>query len=204
MPNGLRKLTRTTSGNVLLEPRGLRRSRWRKILQNGRRGVDDREKRIQGLLTGPAILGVDPGLSGAVARLGGGKLEIKRDFKSPADIAAAVRDLAPGTSQAVIEDVHAMPGQGVCSMFSFGNSTGWAQSALFLCHQGETVLVSPMKWQYYFRQLFGITKGTEFNSRELATMLFPSYSSLFARKKDHNSADAVLLASWLGLERSGQ
>jgi crossover junction endodeoxyribonuclease RuvC len=152
---------------------------------------------FSGVLDGPPIIAVDPGKSGAVARLGDGRLMVTRDFKELGDIAVAIKTLATGAFKAVIEDVHAMPGQGVVSMFSFGLSTGWAQSALFLCtgHQ-PPLLVSPQKWQFWYRKELGIDKKVEFDSRAIATAIFPNHADLFKRKKDHNSADAVLLATW--------
>lgn len=143
------------------------------------------------------VLAIDPGLSGAVVRLSDGELLARRDFKKLADIAAAVALLAPGVDRAVIELVHAMPGQGVCSMFSFGRSTGVAYGALFSnLSGGDIVEVSPQKWQNYYRSRLNIPKGTLFDSREIATRLLPAHAHLFARKKDHNTADAALMALW--------
>jgi crossover junction endodeoxyribonuclease RuvC len=158
-------------------------------------------KGLEGELIGSAIpvLAIDPGLSGAVCRLGGGKLELRRDFKNKQDIAFAIRDLATDVSHAVIEFVHAMPGQGVVSMFSFGRASGVADGALALClpeHCAPINEVSPQRWQNFFRQKFGIEKGIDFDSRALASRIFPSYTQFFRRKLDHNSADSVLMAVW--------
>ena len=56
------------------------------------------------------VLAVDPGLSGAVCRLGQGFFSIRRDFKAREDIAYAIRELSDEVTHAVIENVHAMPG----------------------------------------------------------------------------------------------
>jgi crossover junction endodeoxyribonuclease RuvC len=145
----------------------------------------------------PIILAIDPGLSGAVCRLSGGTIELRRDFKALPDIARAIQDLSAGVTHAVIENVHAMPGQGVCSMFSFGRSAGVADGALALALPHLIVeSISPQKWQNYFRARHGILKGQEFNSRALALHQFPDKADFFKRVKDHNSADAVLLAVW--------
>jgi len=146
-----------------------------------------------------SVLAIDPGLSGAVCRMGQGRFDILRDFKTLPDIARAIAKLAPGVDHAVIEFVHAMPGQGVCSMFSFGRAAGVADGALALSLPADRQVhqVAPQKWQNMFRQWDGIPKGTAFDSRTLASKLFPSFSqTYFTRKKDHNSADAALMAVW--------
>lgn len=143
------------------------------------------------------ILSVDPGLSGAVCRLDGSTLTLRRDFNTLPDIARAIQDLSSGVTHAIIELVHAMPGQGVCSMFSFGRAAGVADGGLALSLPGIIVeSVTPQKWQNYFRNKHGILKPEPFFSRVLAIQLFPQYADLFKRVKDHNSADAVLIALW--------
>lgn len=143
------------------------------------------------------ILSVDPGLSGAVCRFDGTTIELRRDFKILSDIARAIHDLSSGVTHAVIELVHAMPGQGVCSMFSFGRAAGVADGGLALSLPGIAVeSVTPQKWQNFFRIKYGILKPEPFFSRVLAIQLFPQYAELFRRVKDHNSADAALLAVW--------
>lgn len=143
------------------------------------------------------ILAVDPGLSGAACRLEKGVPEIRRDFKSRPEIAQGIQQISSGVTHAVIELVHAMPGNGICSLWSFGRATGAADGAFALCLP-ELILeeVSPQRWQRFFREQFSIEKGTEFDSRALACQIFPSHAQLFARKKDHNSADACLIAVW--------
>lgn len=148
-----------------------------------------------------AVLAIDPGLSGAAFKLGRGGLTGFRDFKALDEISFAIKALCEepsGVDFALIEDVHAMPGQGVCSMFSFGKSTGYAESALVLCLKPGTVAekVSPQRWQNFFRKLLQWPAKAEFDSRSIAARLFPTYSDFFTRKKDHNSADAVLMAAW--------
>ena len=143
------------------------------------------------------ILAVDPGLSGAVARLESGIIQLRRDFRILPDIACAIRDLSVGCTHAVIENVHAMPGQGVCSMFSFGRAAGVADGALALSLPSiEVEAISPQKWQNFFRARHGIPKDQDFDSRALALEIFPIMAPYFSRKKDHNSADAALIAVW--------
>jgi len=145
------------------------------------------------------VLAVDPGMSGAVCRIGKGLFEVKRDFKNFQDIAFAIADLAPGCDVGVIENVHAMPGQGVCSMFTFGKATGVAFGALSLSLARSTPLleVAPQKWQNFFRKELGVDKGVAFHSPTIATRLFPSFAPTYLKRvKDHNTADALLMAAW--------
>lgn len=145
----------------------------------------------------PVILAVDPGLSGAACRLENGVPQVIRDFKCRADIAKAIQSLSAGVTHCVLELVHAMPGQGVVSMFSFGRSAGVIDGAFTLCFPSLVPEeVTPQKWQSYYRAKFGIEKGQPFDSRALACKLFPAMTALFRRVKDHNTADAVLMATW--------
>lgn len=145
----------------------------------------------------PVILAIDPGKSGAVCRLDGENIEAYRDFKELPDIANAIQKLSFGVTHLIMEAVHAMPGQGVVSMFSFGRSAGVADGAMAICcPELRPDYVTPQKWQGHFRLQFGIQKGEPFCSRTLALRLFPSKTELFKRKLDHNTADAVLMAVW--------
>lgn len=149
------------------------------------------------------VLAVDPGKSGAVVRIGKGCFDVRRDFKDLRDIALAIQALAPGCDAAVIENVHAMPGQGVCSMFTFGKSTGTAFGALFLSLAKSVPLleVAPLKWQNFFRSGMGVDKSVALHSPSIAARLFPcSAQPYLQRVKDHNTADAILLATWFLLQ----
>lgn len=150
------------------------------------------------LVSAPAcVLAVDPGLSGAVCKLGRGKFEIRRDFKILPDIARAIHDLAGGVTHAVMELVHAFPGQGVCSVWSFGRAAGAADGGFALALPSlEVEQVSPQKWQNYFRSLLGMSKESEFDSCAVASSIVPASVPFLSRKKDHNSADAILMAVW--------
>lgn len=141
------------------------------------------------------ILAVDPGLSGAVCRLEGNRIEVLRDFRVLSDIARAIQKLSYGTTRAIIEAVHAFSGQGLVSTFSFGRAAGVADGALALSLPRVPVeTVDPRLWQKFFRVRYGIPPEQEFCSRSLANKMFPDYAPLFKRVKDHNTADAVLLA----------
>jgi crossover junction endodeoxyribonuclease RuvC len=143
------------------------------------------------------VLVVDPGLSGAACKLGGGVFQVLRDFKTLPDIARAIQTLAPGVTHAVMENVHAMPGQGVCSMFSFGRAAGVADGAFALSLPALQVeQVAPQRWQNYFRAQLGLAKGELFDSPAIASKIFPASVPYLKRKKDHNTADAILMALW--------
>jgi crossover junction endodeoxyribonuclease RuvC len=143
---------------------------------------------------------VDPGLSGAIALVGRGRFEVRRDFKTLKDIADGILELLfrAEPDHLIIEQVGAMPGQGVCSMFSFGKSTGVALGALWAKHPRMTIEeVHPIRWQNWFRKTCNIPRPIPFDSQALAAKLLPAHAELFtARKKDHNTADAVLIGLW--------
>lgn len=95
--------------------------------------------------------------------------------------------------RATIERVHAMPGQGVTSSFSFGFSSGSLQQAVASA-KIPMVLVDPATW----KAMYGLRGGRENKdeSRAKASKLLPEYANLWARKKDDGRAEAVLLAHY--------
>lgn len=151
------------------------------------------------------VLAVDPGLSGAVVLVGPGVLEVHRDFKNWEDIAASIGFLGQRAGAAVMELVHAMPGQGVTSMFTFGSSTGVALGALrahgfSVKHSGvlkPLIEVPPQRWVSYYRKAHAGTFAREFDSAAIACLVLPAAAPYLQRKKDHNTADAILMALWL-------
>jgi crossover junction endodeoxyribonuclease RuvC len=147
-------------------------------------------------------IGIDPGLSGAIAFLDVEKghlsirdmpcFEVKRNNKikrevSPIGVAAAM-SLAEQVSRVVLERVGAMPGQGVTSVFSFGRSVGIIEGVLATMVIPIDI-VTPQAWQ----KAAGVRGGKD-GSRLRACELFPNYAELFARKKDDGRADAALMA----------
>lgn len=144
------------------------------------------------------VLAVDPGKSGAVCIMGQGKFAVRRDFKETRQIAEAIAEFATWSpTHAAIELVHAMPGQGVCSMFSFGRAAGVADGAFAVALPSLPVeSVSPQKWQGFFRSQLGLDRSQEFDSRVIAGKICPWSLPYLVRKKDHNTADAVLIAAW--------
>ena len=148
------------------------------------------------------VYGVDPGISGAIARLDlmEGLLEVydmpvmEVNKKKQVNAQLVTDIFAEQHAPVYIEKVGAMPGPGVASMFNFGKSYG----ILIGCAAGlkmETTLVTPQMWQKALK----CQKGKDGN-RQRACELFPNYAQLFARKKDDGRADAALLAYYAATE----
>lgn len=96
-----------------------------------------------------------------------------------------------GADHAYVEQVNAMPGQGVTSMFNFGEAYGTLKMGVAMAGVPYT-LISPVKW----KAEMALNSDGE-KSRSRALTLFPAESKFFARKMDHNRAEAALLA-WYG------
>ena len=149
------------------------------------------------------IIAIDPGLSGAIGFLLDGAFLAVEDMPtvvkgvgsvkyevSPAGLKTLIKEhLSDHGVVAVIEKVGAMPGQGVSSVFSLGDSYGSARTA---CASTGCELhqVSPVTWKKYFK----LSPDKEL-SRALAIRLFPA-APLHLKKHD-GRAEALLLARWL-------
>lgn len=142
------------------------------------------------------ILGVDPGLSGAMAFYFPSYPDLITVDDVPvvdgeingAEIAERIRQMAPNA--AIIEQVASRPGQGVSSTFKFGNAFGHVLGVLGAM-QVPHHRVSPGKWKKHF----GLSADKE-EARALAIRLWPSCAA-FSRKKDHGRAEAALLCRYL-------
>lgn len=147
------------------------------------------------------IVGIDPGLSGAIALYDSieGTLEVHdmpvvevtRNGKTKREVVAAlVADVVAGkaVAAAYLERVGAMPGQGVTSMFSLGRSVGVVEGVLG-AYEIPVTIVPPKTWQ----KALNLRDGKD-GSRERAMALFPKHADLFKRKKDDGRADATLIA----------
>ena len=153
------------------------------------------------------IIGIDPGISGALCFMEHGKIINVIDMPSMADgkknkkqvngsqvfneISKYIKDKNPNDVKVIIEHVSAMPGQGVTSMFNFGQSFGIIKgicSAMNL----PMYFVRPAKWKKYF-SLINASKDA---SRTKAIEIFPYFSVNLSKKKDANKADAILIASY--------
>lgn len=142
-------------------------------------------------------VGIDPGASGsAVFVADDGRIFRIIEWKkhTPAEIADLMRQaVAEEKIVACIEKVHSMPGQGVRSVFSFGENYGWWNGLL----AGLSIPVlrnpTPQKWQ----AVMGCRTGGDKNvSKAAAHRLWP----LDVRRLTHGTADAALLAEWLRRE----
>lgn len=148
------------------------------------------------------ILGIDPGLNGALAWVSDdGHLidvidmpvvEVNGKKKVSPQILTVIIS-ARKARLVVVEDVHAMPGQGVSSTFNFGFSAGLI-SGVVAGLQLPIVLYRPAYWK---RQA-GVPadKG---GARQMAQRYWPG-SRAFDRVKDDGRAEAALLARWIALK----
>lgn len=156
-----------------------------------------------------AIIAIDPGLTGAIAWLCGKDLAIrdiptetrgKSAHVDPAALWCVVRQWSCVTCPpiGVIENVGAMPRQGISSACNFGKTIGACEMAL-VAAGCELVRVTPQTWK------FGVglkadpaadTKARKNASRARALELFPNHTHLFARAKDDGRAEAALMAWW--------
>ena len=143
------------------------------------------------------VLGVDPGLDGAIALLGDGFLavrdmptagELKRRVVVAAEAAGIIRAWTPDI--AVIERVHAMPKQGVTSSFRFGQALGTIEGVL-----GALLIpieyVTPQSWKKHFR----LTANKD-DARLRAIQTWPRIADELRRKKDADRAEALLIARY--------
>ena len=107
------------------------------------------------------------------------------------EISTKIRGIEKQNLRVIIEQVSAMPGQGVTSMFNFGQSFGILKG-ICSAMQLPMYFVRPAKWKKYF----GLIKSEKDASRTKAIELFPYFSSQLSKKKDSNKADAILIASF--------
>ena len=151
------------------------------------------------------IFGIDPGVSGAISVLENKKVIEVFDMPTMIDgkknkrqvngsqVANIIKERLNSEKETivVVEHVNAMPGQGVTSMFNFGQSFGVIKgvcSALSL----PIYFVRPMKWKKYFN----LIKTHKDASRTKVIEVYPEISSKISRKKDSNKADAILIARY--------
>ena len=149
------------------------------------------------------IIGIDPGLSGAIAVMKNNKVlkifEIpvmsegkknKRQLNS-AQLAKLLKENIKNGEEVsvVVEQVNAMPGQGVTSMFNFGQTFG-AIKGICAALSLPIFFVRPSKWKKHF-ELINSSKDA---SRTKAIEMYPLLSSELSKKKDVNKSDAILIA----------
>ena len=153
------------------------------------------------------IIGIDPGISGSICFFENGKIidviemptmtegkKNKRQVNGSQiynEINKKIEKYENQNIRVVIEQVSAMPGQGVTSMFNFGQSFGILKgicSAMRL----PMYFVRPAKWKKYF----SLINSEKDASRTRVIEMFPYFSSQLSKKKDSNKADAILIASF--------
>ena len=153
------------------------------------------------------IIGIDPGITGSICFFEDGKIieviempnmaEGKKNKKQVNgaqiyyEISLRIKDTKKEDIKVVIEQVSAMPGQGVTSMFNFGQSFGILKG-ICSAMQLPMYFVRPAKWKKYFN----LINSEKDASRTKAIEVFPYFSSELSRKKDSNKADAILIASF--------
>ncbi len=136
-----------------------------------------------------AYIGCDPGKSGGIAIVtpnGAHAYPMPETERDLWDLLLELRN-NDWETEAVVEKVHAMPGQGVTSMFTFGQGYGALRMALI----GAGIPfhdVTPQRWQ---KDMGCLTKGDKNVSKTKAQQLFPQL------KITHKVADALLMAKWL-------
>ena len=153
------------------------------------------------------IIGIDPGISGSICFFEDGIIKDVIEMPTMTDgkknkrqvngsqifneISERINKLDKKNIKVVIEQVSAMPGQGVTSMFNFGQSFGVIKgicSALSL----PIYFVRPTKWKKHFN----LIKTHKDASRTKVIEVYPKISSKLSRKKDSNKADAILIARY--------
>ena len=151
------------------------------------------------------IFGIDPGVSGAISVLENKRVIEVFDMPTMIDgkknkrqvngaqVTNIIKERLDGEKDiiVVVEHVNAMPGQGVTSMFNFGQSFGVIKgicSALGL----PIYFVRPSKWKKHFN----LIKTNKEASRTKVIEVYPEISSKLHRKKDSNKADAILIARY--------
>ena len=149
------------------------------------------------------IIGIDPGLSGAIAVLENNKVlnifdipvmsegkKNKRQLNSALLVNLLKENINKEEEVAVVvEQVNAMPGQGVTSMFNFGQTFG-AIKGVCAAMGLPIFFVRPSKWKKHY-ELINASKDS---SRTKAIEMYPSLSDQLSKKKDVNKSDAILIA----------
>ena len=153
------------------------------------------------------VIGIDPGISGSICFFRNGNImdvvemptmtEGKKNKKQVNgsqifnEISERIKEIDKKDIKVIIEQVSAMPGQGVTSMFNFGQSYGILKG-ICSAMQLPMYFVRPSQWKKYFN----LINSEKDASRTRAIEIFPYFSGQLSRKKDSNKADAILIASF--------
>lgn len=173
-------------------------------------------------------IGIDPGLTGALAAIregdepqifdlptmargkGSGVVKSQLDPYALAVIVRAVTIPSPinrhESAIAVLEQVSAMPSQGVATMFSLGDTFGCIRAVL-ACEEIRVELITPSEWKNHFairgpkniEDKAKRTAAAKDLARSHATVRYPSLADKLSRIKDHGRAEALLIATY-GME----
>ena len=151
------------------------------------------------------IIGIDPGISGSICFFEDGKIidviempnmpegkKNKRQVNGPQlfhEISLKINNIKKENIKVIVEQVAAMPGQGVTSMFNFGQSFGVIKGICAALNL-PIYFVRPSKWKKHFN----LIKTNKDASRTKVIEVYPEISSKLHRKKDSNRADAILIA----------
>ena len=151
------------------------------------------------------IFGIDPGLSGAIAILEDDKVldvvdipvmsegkKNKRQLNSALQVSLLKENIVSQEEvTVVVEQVNAMPGQGVTSMFNFGQTFG-AIKGVCAALDLPIFFVRPSKWKKHFE----LINSSKDSSRTKAIEMYPKLSNQLTKKKDVNKSDAILIARY--------
>lgn len=145
------------------------------------------------------MLGIDPGASGAIVIMDGASI-IEWAVMPVMKVGSATRVNAPALAamlrgyeklEAYVEQVGAMPGQGVASMFSFGHSAGVVAGVLGALEITVT-LVTPQAW----KKRAGLIGQDKDAARSRAIQIWPNWRALDVKGKGQALADAALIAKF--------
>ena len=158
------------------------------------------------------IIGIDPGISGSICFFEDGKIldvvemptmtEGKKNKKQVNgsqiynEIFNRVNKIDKRDIRVIIEQVSAMPGQGVTSMFNFGQTFG-AIKGICAALQLPIFFVRPSKWKKHFE----LINSSKDSSRTKAIEMYPKLSNQLSKKKDVNKSDAILIARFFSETR---
>ena len=156
------------------------------------------------------IIGIDPGLSGAIAVLENNNVlnifdipvmsegkKNKRQLNSALLVNLLRENIIKDEEVAVVvEQVNAMPGQGVTSMFNFGQTFG-AIKGICAALELPIYFVRPSKWKKHFE----LINSSKDSSRTKAIEMYPKLSNQLTKKKDVNKSDAILIARYFSETR---
>jgi crossover junction endodeoxyribonuclease RuvC len=160
-------------------------------------------------------IGIDPGLHGAIAALKDHKCIglwdtpttiVKRGKKNhtvylPASMASILKYLRENYDPVVgLEEVHAMPGQGVTSMFSMGKGSGLWEGIITALGM-PLIRIPPQRWK---KEMLADGRGKDKQASIVRALeLFPEAAPQLARKKDEGRAEAILIAEYLRRSKTG-